>query len=101
MLERLLQCETVEDFTDLGATMCFNHGVQELQGALLKERMVFRQESAWTQDKMNLAAVTDLIQESKAEEDKPTAVLHRLQILKQLCPAIAMDIVHLLRKTSC
>ena len=87
MLTRLLQCKTVEDFTDLGTEMCFNAGASALQKDLLRERMVFRKDAAWTQDKLALTSIEDLIAESAGEE-KAVAVLHKLQILQQLCPVI-------------
>lgn len=100
MLERLLSCTSVEDFTALGADMCFSGGTKQLQSELAQERLVFRHDEYWTKDKLGLYSVSELLDEVSTEA-KSTSVLHRLQLLKEACPAIETELSRLLKRTTC
>lgn len=100
MLERLLSCKDLEDFTALGTELLSDEGMTQLQSDIRQKKLVFSSEAYWSKDKFSLYSPRELTIQAEKEE-YASRVLHLLQLLQNFCPAIATSVAKLLNRTTC
>ena len=99
MLEELMKCTTIDDFTLIGSKLLNDEMLSDLLDQIAQNRWIFRVEDYWIQSKLDVSSVADLAKEAKSEKDQIKA-LHMLQILQHCCPAVEVTIANLLKKTT-
>lgn len=105
MLQQLLECKNLQDFTELGVKLCDNSNYKTLLSDIKDEGLVFNLDFYWMPDRLSKYVADDnALQHAvvKTEKEKYNVrVLHMLQLWQMCCPAVNSKLEKLLKKTSC
>lgn len=97
MLEKLLNCNTVEDLITVGVWLIDSSRMATLRSEIAAKNCVFDVGDYWASDTLEFYTVQELLKKCREEEEMQN-ILHTLQLLQRCCPAVSMSVSKLLQK---
>lgn len=105
MLDKLLSCKCLEDFTMFAVEITDDTCYRELQREISSMGILFNADDYWSLDTVlrgtkTPQSLSNAVLKLKSE-DMPLRILHTLQLLENCCPAVSPSIKKLLARTTC